>query len=368
MKRKSVSTVSRIVLVIAMCSMMMCMAACDKDVKVKINDSGVTTEVDAKTNMTVKEILDEAGISLGEKDESEPQVDQKLEEATEITVKRYAKVTVKHGTDEKTVELVGATVKEAVEKAGFPLDDSVVLDVDQDAYLKDGMVITLSSSAAVSLTADGKTDKYKTYAKTVKDFLDEQNITLGKEDQITPQLEDPIEDGLQITVKRVEYKEETEKESIGFETEEKQSDALYAGETQVTQEGAKGEKEITYKVKYVDGKEESREKISEEVTKEPVNQVVTIGTAVQSSETQASQPTVESNVQASQAEQQPTESSAQASQTEPPAAETSTQASQAEQPEGKQVVSKQAVYNCDGSGHGYYVITYSDGSVEYEEF
>lgn len=35
---------------------------------------------------------------------------------------------------------------------------------------------------------------------------------------------------------------------------------------------------------------------------------------------------------------------------------------------GKTVVSKQAVYDCDGSGHGYYTITYSDGSVEYEEF
>lgn len=35
---------------------------------------------------------------------------------------------------------------------------------------------------------------------------------------------------------------------------------------------------------------------------------------------------------------------------------------------GKTVVSKKAFYDCDGSGHGYYEITYSDGSVEYEDF
>ena len=42
--------------------------------------------------------------------------------------------------------------------------------------------------------------------------------------------------------------------------------------------------------------------------------------------------------------------------------------SQVQEPAGKTVVSKTPVYNCDGSGHGYYEITYSDGSTEYEEF
>ena len=31
-------------------------------------------------------------------------------------------------------------------------------------------------------------------------------------------------------------------------------------------------------------------------------------------------------------------------------------------------VSRQAYDDCDGSGHGYYEITYSDGSVRYEEY
>ena len=44
-------------------------------------------------------------------------------------------------------------------------------------------------------------------------------------------------------------------------------------------EGAPGEKEVTYLVTYVDGEEESREKDSEEVTKEPVSEVVLRGTA-----------------------------------------------------------------------------------------
>lgn len=336
MKRKPISALSVIALIVAVCSMMIFMTACGgTDVKVKISDCGVTTDADANTDMTIKEILDKAGISLGKNDETQPKADEKLDKATEITVKRYAKVTVKYGKDEKTVELVGGKVEDAVKKAGYKLDDSISADVEADAYLKDGMVITLTNSVEVSLTADGKTNKCKTNAETVKAFLEEQKITLGENDEVSPKLDSKIKDGLKVVVKRVTYKEKTVKESIDFETEERQSSSLSAGETQVTQEGSKGEKTVTYKVKYVDGKEKSKEKVSEKVTKEPVNKIVTVGTASQGNESQSAQ----SNNSGSSSQQG-----------------------------GKTIVSKQAVYDCDGSGHGYYDITYSDGTHEYQEF
>ena len=56
----------------------------------------------------------------------------------------------------------------------------------------------------------------------------------------------------------------------------------------------------------------------------------------------------------------------QSQQSQKPQQSSSAQSSQASQ--GKTVVSKQAVYDCDGSGHGYYVIKWSDGTETYEEF
>ena len=199
------------------------------------------------------------------------------------------------------------------------------------------MTITLTNSIEVSLTVDGKTTKCKTQAETVKAFLEEQKVNLGKDDEVSPKLDEKIKDGSKVVVKRVDYK-----------TEEQESSSLASGETQVTQEGVKGEKAVTYKVKYVDGKEKSKEKTSEKVTKEPVNKIVTVGTAVQSSAVEAPQQS-----QQTQQSQKPQQSS-------------SAQSSQASQ--GKTVVSKQAVYDCDGSGHGYYVIKWSDGTETYEEF
>lgn len=52
------------------------------------------------------------------------------------------------------------------------------------------------------------------------------------------------------------------------------------------------------------------------------------------------------------------------------AAKAAAQQSQQSQPSGGGVyeVSRQAFDDCDGSGHGYYEITYSDGSVKTEEY
>lgn len=50
------------------------------------------------------------------------------------------------------------------------------------------------------------------------------------------------------------------------------------------------------------------------------------------------------------------------------AAAQAAQSQAAAQPQGRYEVSRVAYDDCDGSGHGYYEITYSDGSVETEEY
>lgn len=35
---------------------------------------------------------------------------------------------------------------------------------------------------------------------------------------------------------------------------------------------------------------------------------------------------------------------------------------------GRTVVGRQTVDDCDGSGHGYYIISHSDGTTEYEDY
>lgn len=327
---------TRIILIVSVLVLTLCLAACSSTpVKLTINDMGVKTEFEADTSMTVADALENASIALSDKDETVPAKDEKItEDLKEIVIKRYAKVTVVHNGEKKTVELVGGTVEEAVKKSGFKLDKNEGPDADAKSFVKNGMTINIIKALNISLTADGKTQTVSTTVTTVKDFLEQQNIKLGADDEVSPALDSKLKDNTEVVVKRVEFKEKTVTEEIAFEIKEQYSDSLASGSTEVTQEGANGSKEVTYKIKYVDGKEESKEVKSEKVIKEPVDKIVTIGSQSSSSGSGNSSSGSDSGSTSG----------------------------------GKTVVSKVPVYDCDGSGHGYYEITYSDGTVEYVEF
>ena len=325
-------------------SMAISLAACSgKAIKVTVNDKETKTEIEVNVGSTVEDALKKAEIKLGEKDETEPAKDAKIAEDTkEITVKRYAKVTVVLGEEKREIELTGGKVSDAIAKSGLKTD-GYEPDVDKDKYLEDGMTITMkkSSKIKVTLTVDGKTTEVTTSAATVKDFLSEQKIKLGENDEVSEKQEASIKDGMKIVVKRVEYKTEEKTEKVEFETEDKYSDILEEGKEEVTQEGKDGEKTVTYKVKYVDGKEDSREKTAEKVTKEPVKEIITHGTKVEQ--------------QSSQQEQQPQQSQQSQQPAEP-------------QPTEKYETGRDNYPDCDGSGHGYYEIHYSDGTSSILEY
>ena len=301
--------------------MVLTLSACGTAVSITVRDGAQTTEVEAKTGKTIATVLEEAQITLGDKDETEPALDTKLtKDVSEIIIKRYAKVTVIRGKEKKEVELVGGTVEQAIEAAGFTLEKDESPDADADSFLTDGMTITIAKAVTVTLVHDGNTDKVTTKAKTVEKLLEEQKLTLGKDDEISAKKDAKLKDGAKIVIKRIEYKTEKSTEKVAYSTKNENTDSLSAGETQIKQAGQDGEKEVTYKVKYADGKKAGEEVISEKVTKEAVTEVVLVGTA--------------SN----------------------------------EESGGKTIVSKTPVPNCDDPSHGYYEIVYSDGSKEYEEY
>ena len=81
-----------------------------------------------------------------------------------------------------------------------------------------------------------------------------------------------------VTVSRVTYEETQETEAVAYSTKEEKTDSLYEGETKVKTEGVEGERTIVYRNKMVNGKVVETEEISNEVTTEPVDKVVLVGT------------------------------------------------------------------------------------------
>jgi len=304
-----------------------------EDFEVSILDGQYETVIGVSSGETVASVLERAEITLGDDDVVTPKTDYQIQDSDEsITIERSATVTVSDGIAETEIALTSGKVEDALEAVEITLGENDLINHDTAAYLTDGMSIEVERRYGVTITANGESEYIVTQATTVEELLEEEEINLDEEDRITPERTAALEDGTEIVINYVTKKQVVEEEEIAYETVYENSSSLYSGQTSVKQEGQNGIKELTYEVTYVDGEEESRELISEEVTKEAVNKIILKGTKKKSSSSSSSS------------------------------------SSSGSSSSGKTVVSKEAVYDCDGSGHGYYIITYSDGSVEYKDF
>lgn len=86
--------------------------------------------------------------------------------------------------------------------------------------------------------------------------------------------------GLLLLDQTPEVKTETKTEAIAFQSSTQEDAGLTKGVTRVVTSGRNGQKTLTYKVTFIDGKEVKRDLASETVTVAPVNEVKKVGTYV----------------------------------------------------------------------------------------
>ncbi len=189
--------------------------------------------------------------------------------------------------EKKVSVLLNAILSNSADEYSDLILSDVEMKFSQDVQLVQGLY---PKSTALSLTEmrDLLTDrsvnqKWVTAeeGETVEDIAAENGLTrkqlLALNTEITPsklQAGDKLliqESGAYLDVEMTCT--EVENQSIAFKTETVDDKSRYIGDNYVKIEGKPGVRRITYAVTYVDGKEVSRTKVSEEVTKQPVTQV-----------------------------------------------------------------------------------------------
>jgi 3D (Asp-Asp-Asp) domain-containing protein len=138
--------------------------------------------------------------------------------------------------------------------------------------------VTIHHYPVVTVICDGEEVTATVEEGTVYETLSSLNISLGEEDIVSPDGNDLVTDGMKITVSRVTYEYSYEEVEIPYETEYVTDNDVFIGIEETTTEGVNGTKKITYKTTYVDGVPEATDVYDEEVTIEPVNEVITQGT------------------------------------------------------------------------------------------
>lgn len=236
-----------------------------------------------KTNAkTVREALKAQKINFSKEDSVEPGLDEELTGAEySINIYRAKPVVIEDGELKTKILTAAQTPRQIAEKAGLNVHNEDKLAFEESGnILEDGSINTLKITRAKEIFVDlfGKTESFRTQAKTVEDFLKEKKIVLGKDDGISIDLKTQISNGLNFRIWRNGKQTLTVEEPTDFQTETIQDANKDSGYKEIKEAGEKGTKSVTYEVEMQNGKEISRKKINETEIKAAKKQVVIVGT------------------------------------------------------------------------------------------
>jgi rare lipoprotein A (peptidoglycan hydrolase) len=147
-----------------------------------------------------------------------------------------------------------------------------------DPRLNLGTKLTIIRAFLVEVKDGAKTNRYRTLAPTVGQFLVEKEIELGEKDRIQPSSETPISNNLQIKITRVKETEIIIEKTIPKETVLKEDSSLEKGTEKVLEEGRDGKIRQVFLVRREDGIEVSRKLIRQETIVQTQKRIILKGT------------------------------------------------------------------------------------------
>jgi uncharacterized protein YabE (DUF348 family) len=155
------------------------------------------------------------------------------------------------------------------------------LSVSRSSELsREGMLLEVVTPKEIRLAVGaGKTKKVEVAALTVRDVLEGLGVDVDKDDVVKPGLRTEIADGDKVVVTKIRIvKKRVDGETIDFDTVEREDSSMPAGETSTVRSGVPGQRDVVYRLTYRNGKLVATKVIRADVTREPVNAIVTVGT------------------------------------------------------------------------------------------
>jgi uncharacterized protein YabE (DUF348 family) len=141
-----------------------------------------------------------------------------------------------------------------------------------------GLAVDVELPHTITVQVDGGSHVLVTTQETVGDALTEAGIKLNPGDKVSSPLDVRPFDGLAVVVTRIANDEVAEPSPVPFTTVTKQDGTLLVGTKKVGQQGSNGTLVRTYRVTMADGKQIAKTLIGQQVTVQPVQQIVLVGT------------------------------------------------------------------------------------------
>ncbi len=177
-------------------------------------------------------------------------------------------------------DVTAKTVGDFLKEQELILNEGDSIFPSEGERLYSGERLSLSRAHTFSLRIDGGEQSVKTRAENLEEALRENNIALDEDDIISPSKDVLVSNELVVKVTRVQIEEEVKEKPIAFSQKSNEDSELSWRKKIVTQKGEPGIERLTYRVSRHDGKEVNRKLLKTEKVKDPVDEIVTQGTYV----------------------------------------------------------------------------------------
>lgn len=247
------------------------------DKTVNISVDGKITKVRSYAR-SVSEALRRADVMVGPHDSVNPEPSAPVHDGATIDIQRGRLLDLTVDGSSREVWVTASSVDEALRQAGLRVSGAVVSANRSDRVPLGGMAIDVDLPHTITVQVDGGSHVVVSAKATLAAALAEAGIVVNPDDQVSIPLNTRPFDGLTVVVVRVTSGQQLESSPIPFTTATQNDPNLLVGTKKVGQAGKNGTLTRTYQLSFADGKQTAKTLVSQQVTVQPVQQVILVGT------------------------------------------------------------------------------------------
>ncbi|WP_193224670.1 G5 and 3D domain-containing protein [Bacillus sp. B1-b2] len=227
---------------------------------------------------TIQELLDDLDIAVSSEDYVFPSLNTEITDDLEVVWKKAKQVEWQKDDEKKTVWTTVGTVKEFLEEQKVSLNEHDQINQKLDSSIKHNMDIVVHTAFPITLVDAGQETQVWSTSTTVADFLNKQEISLAQLDRVEPDLKEKVKANAVVNITRIEKVTDVVEQPINYAVITQKDSSLPEGTEQVVQEGKEGLVSKEFEVTKENGNEVSRKLLSEKTVTEKQDKVVTVGT------------------------------------------------------------------------------------------
>jgi resuscitation-promoting factor RpfB len=277
LKSKSLMTALAAVVVLAVAGTTVGYAALSKTVTVTLD--GESRQVSAMGS-TVGDVLAAEDIHVTDKDLVAPALESSIEDGSAISVQFGRPLELAVDGRTRTYWVNSTEVSRALGEIGRRFDGAD-LSVSRSASIgRSGMTLEVVTPKVLKIKIGATSlKKRKVAALTVADVLDATGTKVTRHDKVRPSLDTVVRSGDTIVLTDVRVAERrVPSETVDHPVVERKDPTLPKGEKEVVRPGRDGVRDVTYRLRWVNGKLVARKVIEAELARKPVPAIVKVGT------------------------------------------------------------------------------------------